>query len=192
MKQREAYPSILRCCVGVWRFWLIVVPCSLASLVFFGVIDARCLRKYNTSVIGRCLFCCKVCFPLCRLQHAISCHVSDEQETAFLRVYSLTKSVWNLSASRIPPLHNKRAHMLPLYLLLCHPNSDGSLFWWSVPVAPNGWRDRGRLWSSRETWTVSEWRRGGKTGQNGGENWCEWRARGEWWVEDMVELRSEQ
>lgn len=60
MKHREAYPSILRCRVGVWRFWRIVVPCCLASLVFFGVIDGRCLRKYNTSVIGRCLFCCTV------------------------------------------------------------------------------------------------------------------------------------
>lgn len=31
--QREVYLSTQRCCVGVWRFWLIVLPCYLVSPV---------------------------------------------------------------------------------------------------------------------------------------------------------------
>lgn len=134
----------------------------------FWVIVARRCWKYTTSVIGRCLFCCLLLqsfiFLLCWLQHANSCHIEEKEEAAFMYVINW-RSVWNLPASGIHPLHNKPAQMPLSYLLLCHPNSDGSLFWWSIPVMG---REMEGDYDRRERWTISEWKKGEKTGENWG------------------------
>lgn len=112
----------------------------------FWVIVARRRWKYTTSVIGRCLFCCLSCKVL--FSSCADCSMPTLEGGSSFRVRLINwRSAWNLWASGIHPLRNKPAHMPLSYLLLCHPNSDGSLFWWSMPVTPNGKRDGERLWS---------------------------------------------
>lgn len=140
-------PGLLCGCVP---FWQIVEPCYLMSLVGF--------RLLLPSAIGNACFAASSArFHVPPVLTAGCQLVSHGWEGVC--VWWSERSAWNLLASGIHPLHNKPAHMPLSFLLLCHPNLDGSLFWWSVPVAPNGKRDGGRLWSLGDV--DNKWMKGG-------------------------------